>query len=558
MLKTACMAAILASLCTGTPAATERPNILILIAEDLSAHVGAFGDPAARTPNLDRLAAQGVRFPNTFTTAGVCAPSRASLITGVHQISLGAQHMRTSTSPVGGYLSVPPPEVKAFPELLRAAGYHTFTDRKLDYQCSGVVAGSGPFTIWDAEGASASFENAPAGKPFFGLVNFFITHESAAFTPASQADNPGGAAAATAAAAARARLVDPVLPGEVSVPPYYPDEPRVREHIADFYNNVQVMDLQVGQILESLDRLDLLERTIVIWTSDHGDALPRAKRELFDSGIRVPMIIRWPDAYRPDFVEPGTTDERLISFVDLAPMVLAMAGVPLQDYLQGVDVLDPSVPPREYVFAARDRIDEQQDRVRAVRDHRYKYLRYYRPGTPGAVHIAYRDQGRIMQALWAGLEAGTLDQAQSLWFQDRPEEALYDIETDPHELDNLSGDPDLALALTRMRSAYESWRERVPDLSDVDEQAMAARFWPGGEQPVTPAPAITRNPDGHFVLSAVDQASIGYRIDDGAWQLYTTPVAVPGGVTITAKAVRYGHSESEEVSRTASADRGVD
>jgi arylsulfatase A-like enzyme len=558
MLKTACMAVILTGLYTGTPAATQRPNILILMAEDLSAHLGAFGDPVARTPNLDRLAAQGVRFPNTFTTAGVCAPSRASLITGVHQISLGAQHMRTSTSPVGAYLAVPPPAVKAFPELLRAAGYYTFTDRKLDYQFSGVVAGSGPFTIWDAEGQSASFENAPPGTPFFGLVNFFITHESAAFTPASQAENPGGAVAATAAAAARARLADPILPSEVSVPPYYPDEPRVREHIADFYNNVQVMDLQVGQILESLDRLDLLERTIVIWTTDHGDALPRAKRELFDSGIRVPMIIRWPEAYRPDFVEPGTIDERLISFVDLAPMVLAIAGVPLPDYLQGANALDPAEPPREYVFAARDRIDEQQDQVRAVRDHRYKYLRYFQPGTPGAVHIAYRDQGRIMQALWAGLEAGTLDKAQSLWFQDRPEEALFDLVADPHELDNLAEDPDHAPTLARMRSAYETWRLRVPDLSDEDEEAMAARFWAGGEQPVTPAPAITRNPAGHFVISAEDQASIGYRIDDGAWQLYTTPVAVPGGVTITAKAVRYGYAESEEVSYTTSADRGAD
>ncbi|MFV2091384.1 MAG: sulfatase-like hydrolase/transferase, partial [Pseudomonadales bacterium] len=233
-----------------------QPNILILMAEDMSARVGAFGDPVARTPNLDAMAAEGVRFPNTFTSAGVCAPSRAALITGIHQISLGAQHMRTSTSPVANYLAVPEPAVKAFPELLRAAGYYTFTDRKLDYQFSGVFAGSGPFTIWDAEGEGDHLRDAPVDVPFFGLMNFFITHESASFTVASQAvasqaDNPRGATLARAAATARARLSDPIAPETVTVPPYYPDEPRVREHIADFYNNVQVMDAQVGRILKT-------------------------------------------------------------------------------------------------------------------------------------------------------------------------------------------------------------------------------------------------------------------------------------------------------------------
>ena len=166
----------------GSALAEERPNVLLFVAEDLSGRIGAFGDPVASTPHIDRLAREGVRYPNTFTTAGVCAPSRAALITGVHQISIGAQHMRTSTRPAGAYTSVPPPELKAFPELLRAAGYYTFVNQKLDYQFSGVLAGSGPFTIWDAEGPE-SWRGRPDGAPFFGMINLGETHESGVFRP---------------------------------------------------------------------------------------------------------------------------------------------------------------------------------------------------------------------------------------------------------------------------------------------------------------------------------------------------------------------------------------
>ena len=523
------------------------PNILILMAEDMSARVGAFGDTVARTPNLDALAADSVRFPNTFTAAGVCAPSRAAFITGVHQISLGAQHMRTSSSPVANYLAVPPAEVKAFPELLRAAGYYTFTDRKLDYQFSGIGAGTGPFTIWDAEGVANGLPELPSDRPFFGLINFFITHESAAFTPASQAPGSFGLATAIRAETARGGLPHPIPADDVAVPPYYPDLPQVREHIADVYNNIQVMDAQVGLILSSLEARGLLDRTIVIWTTDHGTLLPRGKRDLFDSGIQVPMIIRWPAAMQPGHWKPGDLDERLISFVDLAPIVLGMAGVAQPDYLQGRDTINPDVPARRYIHASRDRIDERDDRVRAVRDHRYKYLRYYLPGTPGAAHLSYRDQGRIMQALWSGLEQETLTGTQLLWFQPRDREALYDLALDPHELVNLVDDPGYTSHLNRLRDAYTTWRSRVPDLSDEPEAAMAARFWPDGLQPETHPPEVTFLADGKLVLTADPGASIGYRIDQGAWQLFSgDPITLDSGSTLSAKAVRYGYAESVE------------
>ena len=528
----------------------SQPNLLVLMAEDLSGRVGAFGDPVARTPNLDRLAEKGVRFPNTFTAAGVCAPSRAAFITGVHQISLGAMHMRTSTSPVATYMAVPDPEVRAFPELLRRVGYYTFTDRKLDYQFSGVFAGTGPETIWDAEGTAVTLETAIRSaaeqkRPFFGLINFLTTHESATFLP-DHTQSDAGRAVAARAAAARAALAGRTDPASVTVPPYYPDEPAVRGHIADHYDNVQVMDAQVGGLLRTLEEQGLTGNTIVVWTTDHGDALPRAKRELYDSGIRVPMIVHWPDGLRPAQFSAGTLDERLISFVDLAPALLAMAGLPAETFHQGRDPFAAGTPARRYVYASRDRMDEQRDRVRAVRDERFKYLRFFDPGTPGAVHLAYRDQGRIMQRLWHHLATGTLNEAQRQWFEPRPREALFDLASDPWELVNLAEDPDHLPVLTRLRMAYAEWRLRIPDLADLPEAELAERFWPGGSQPVTADPWFEPMPEGRLAVRATPGAAI--EVDTGnGWRPYTGPLPVSPDRPVRARAVRYGQALSAEV-----------
>ena len=214
---------------------TSRPNILLLMAEDMSGRVGAFGDEVAVTPSLDRLAAEGVRYPNTFTAAGVCAPSRAAHITGMHQISFGSQHMRTSSGPLGSYKAVPPPEVKAYPELLRGAGYYTWTGSKLDYQFSHPLAGSGPFTIWDDEGGDGHWRNREPGQPFYGLVNFNITHESGVFTPLGNWPHSFMHLVMQVMRAYTLPSVEenePVRPGQVLVPPYYPDTPTVRADMA--------------------------------------------------------------------------------------------------------------------------------------------------------------------------------------------------------------------------------------------------------------------------------------------------------------------------------------
>lgn len=548
----ACLiAACLPSIALAEPLA--RPNILVLMAEDMSARVGAFGDSVAVTPNIDALAQEGVRYPNTFTAAGVCAPSRAAHIMGMHQISFGGQHMRTSGGPLGSYKAVPPPEVKAYPELLRAAGYYTWTDTKLDYQFSSPMPGSGPFTIWDRERADDDdWRNRRPGQPFFGLVNFNITHESGVFTPLGYWPNSFTHLLMQGMRAITLPTVpedEPVKPSQVLVPPYYPDTETVRADMARHYNNIAVMDQQVGDLLAQLEADGLADSTIVVWTTDHGDGLPRAKRDLFDLGIKVPMIIRWPEAYRPAGAAANGIDTRLVSFIDFAPTLLRLAGAPLPSYLQGRDFVNGE--PREYIYASRDRIDEVSDRQRAVRDDRYKYIRSWHPLQPGGHHLAYRDNMEMMQEMWTLLEAGKLNALQRQWFEPPGEERLFDLQEDPFELHDLSADPAYGATLERMRGALAAWQQRVPDWSQQSEEEMLGGFRPGGEAPVTAEPKLMFSEGKLHLDSATKGASLGYQIGDGGWQLYSVPVPVTLGAEITAKAVRYGWDESETVEKVA-------
>tara|TARA_R110002094_G_scaffold54390_3_gene65597 strand:+ start:434 stop:2110 length:1677 start_codon:yes stop_codon:yes gene_type:complete len=531
-------------------ASLERPNILLLMAEDMSARVGAFGDPVAVTPTLDRLADEGVRYPNTFTTAGVCAPSRAAHIMGVHQNRFGGQHMRASSShwPLK-YQVVPPPEMKAYPELLRRAGYYTFVTQKLDYQVSGTSLGSGPFSVWDDETwAQFPWQEAPDGVPFYGFMTFMETHESGMFPRWVWPNSIPHLVMQGMHIYLNWGVDDVVAPQDVAVPPYLPDTGPVRRDIARHYNNIYTMDRRVGEVLARLEADGLADDTIVIWTTDHGDGLPRAKRELFDSGIKVPLIIRWPEKYRPADVAAGSVDERLVSFVDIAPTLLNLAGVEAPAYLEG-SVFAGTMPsaPRQYIFAARDRLDDQIDRQRSVRDQRYKYILNYYPGTPGAAHLDFRDNLGSMAELWALHDAGELNAAQARWFEPRPPEELYDTQADPDELVNLAQRLDHARVLQRLRAALQDWQRRGPDLGALPEEEMVRRFWPELEQPQTATPQMSRDKQGRVdVRVQTVGASVGLRVGDGPWRLYTGPVKTAPGEQVTAKAVRYGWLESEE------------
>jgi N-sulfoglucosamine sulfohydrolase len=528
----------------------QRPNILLLMSEDMSARVGAFGDPVAVTPTLDALAREGVRYPNTFTTAGVCAPSRAAHILGMNQATTGTQHMRSSTRPAGGYFSVPPEGVKAYPELLRAAGYYTYTDQKLDYQFSSVFPNSGPATIWDNEGeARPTWRGRKNGQPFFGFRNFMVTHESGVFRPLGSM--PEGVSHFVMQLMRWWRLDESppevVSPIAVKLPPYYPDTPVVRADLARHYNNIAYMDGEVAEIMRQLEADDLADSTIVIWTTDHGDGLPRAKRELFDSGIKVPMIIRWPEAFRPDGVRPNTVDTRLISFVDLAPTILKLAGVAAPGYLQGHDFAASNAVRREYIFAARDRIDEVPDRQRAVRDQRYKYIRSWHPGQAEGHALAFRDNIDMVRQMREMYGAGKLNAVQSQWFQPPGEERLFDLENDPYEVHNLSRDPAHAGILRRMQNALSDWQQRAGDMGDEPEDKMVARIQPGAEQQVTPAPKFSVEKGRVKITPAAEGYSVAYRLDEGGWRVYSGPIALQGHKNIEAKAVRYGWKESDLV-----------
>lgn len=533
----------------------QRPNILLLMAEDLSSRVGAFEDDVAQTPHLNALARQGVRYDQVFTTSGVCAPSRAAHILGMHQIATGTQHMRASSAPTGAYISVPPPQVKAYPELLRAAGYYTYTDNKLDYQISGAWDGSGPFSIWSREGVGATaWRLREQGQPFFGFINFIATHESGVFRPVGDMPESWVHLMMQLMRWYMVGDVETVTdPAIVPLPPYYPDTDTVRVNVARHYDNIAKMDAQIGEILQQLAADDLAEDTIVIWTTDHGDGLPRGKRELYDSGIRVPMIIRWPEKFRPADVRPGTLDSRLISFVDLAPTILALARVDAPDYLHGNDFSDPHGVRREYVYAARDRIDSVRDRQRAVRDRRYKYIRSWYPEQAGGHPLEFRDNMDMVREMRAMYEAEALNATQGLWFEGPGEEQLYDLQADPYEVNNLADDPSRTRDLKRLRAALDAHLTSRGDWSDVPEAEMAEGFLLEGEQRVTPTPTIELQGLVLTLKCSESAASLAYRINSGAWRIYTGPTELDGEVReqskLEAKAVRYGWKDSETVRR---------
>lgn len=545
----------LALSCKALADGVARPNIMLMVVEDLGPRIGAYGDSLARTPNLDRLAADGVRFTNAFTTSGVCAPSRAALITGMHQQAIGAQHMRTSSfgrvrdgalgtfsTPGPAYEAVPPMFVKAFPERLRAAGYFTMNNAKTDYQFGE------PFTVWNRSGDAVSLADRDPDQPFFFMLSHYGTHESGMFRRGF-ADQFEWSERIFALNDARlARLDEPADPARVAVPAYLPDTPEVRRDIARHYDNIALMDRWVGERLEELRAAGLLDDTVVIWTTDHGDGLPRAKRSIYDSGLRVPFIVRLPNRERA-----GTVDARLVSFVDLAPTLLALAGAPIPGHLHGQDFLQEAAPRRRYVYAARDRLDELPDRSRAVRDSRFKYIRNYQPERPLLGPLYFRENLAAMAELRRLHREQALAPALARYLEpSRPAEELYDLADDFEEMRNRIDDPAYQDELRRLREELDRWLNEVGDLSAQPEVDMVTGLmWPDGEQPVTQAPVIAVDCSGPTpsveLRRATPGSSLGWRCAGAPfWSLYSGPLgAVSCGARLEAKAIRYGYRESE-------------
>ena len=561
-------AVALALSCKALAGGLAQPNIMLMVVEDLGPRIGAYGDPLARTPNIDRLAAEGVRYTNVFTTSGVCAPSRAALITGMHQQAIGAQHMRTASfgrlnegalgtfsTPGPAYEAVPPAFVKGFPERLRAAGYFTMNNVKTDYQFGE------PFTIWDRSGDAVSLADRDPDKPFFFMLSHFGTHESGMFRRGFADQFEWSKRIFALNDAGLARLNERTDPARVAVPAYLPDTPEVRSDIARHYDNIAVMDLWVGERLEELRAAGLLESTVVIWTTDHGDGLPRAKRTIYDSGLHVPFIVRLPNRERA-----GTVDARLVSFVDLAPTLLSLAGVSVPSHLHGQDFLDEAAPRRRYVHAARDRLDELPDRSRAVRDARFKYLRNYLPERPLLGVLYFRENLASMAELRRLHREQALAPTLREYLEPvRPPEELYDLADDPDEMRNRVDDPAFRDELHRLRTELDRWLNEVGDLSVQPEVDMVTQLmWPGGEQPVTQAPVFAMDCSGPTpgveLRAATPGSSLGWR-HAGApfWSLYSGRLeTVPRGARLEAKAIRYGYRESEVAAASLCGDFDAD
>ncbi len=526
---------------TSTLAAdANRPNILWISVEDMSPRLGCYGDDTVPTPNVDRLAAEGVRYTRAFGTYGVCAPNRHTIITGMYPTSTGAMAMRTwrrtsalkfITDPellaIPVYEATPPPEVRCFPEYLRAAGYFCTNNVKTDYQFRDPIA------TWDERSTKADWRSRPdKNTPFFSVINLTVSHESGTFKQRSP------------------QVVDPAT---VPLPPYYPDTPLVRRDIARHYDNIAAMDAEVGKILKRLEDDGLMDETIIWYFSDHGDGLPRMKRWVYDSGLQVPFIVRWPDGR-----QAGTTNEELVSFVDFAPTMLSLAGLKIPDYMQGQAFLGKQqAQPRKYIYGARDRMDPAPETIRAVRDKRFKYVRNYRPDLPYIGYIPYRDQAAVMQEIHRLAKAGKLGpDSWQLTAKKKPLEELYDTQTDPHEIHNLASDPAYFEKLAELRTAHEEWTKTTNDLGHMPESELIRHLWPpDGKQPVTAPPEIAVEPaDGgqHRITlsSETEGASIGYRFDENdRWLLYTGPFTVKPGTTVFAKANRIGWKHSGLVSR---------
>jgi arylsulfatase A-like enzyme len=519
-----------------------RPNILWISFEDTFPFYGCYGDSAARTPNLDKLAADGCRWPNAFSTAGVCAPARSAIITCMYAISTGACHMRTThTNPVmpeipTPYEAVIPHYAKCLPEYFRAAGYFCTNCTKTDYQFNS------PITAWDELDASAHWRNRPEpNQPFFAVWNLDDTHESMMWpenTPEITFD-----------------------PADMTVPPTLPDTPKVREAIARIYTRIEQNDRRLGELLAQLEEDGLADNTIVFHWSDHGP-LSRGKRHPYDDGIHIPMIVRGAPG-----IEPGTVSDQLVSTIDLGPTILSLAGLDTPFHMQGKAFLgEQAAPERDFVFASRDRHDITYDRVRAARDKRFKYIRNYYPQQSANPWVPYLYHGPIMQEQHRLHLAGELNETQKLIFKTpRPVEELYDTTIDPHETNNLVTHLEFANDLERLRKACTGWMDEVGDFGEIPEAEMVRRWYPNGEQPVTAAPVFVpvcadqwgefsakeeievSGPASLMIVSATQGASIAYKTDPTSkhWKLYTEPLMLkPGKTEIIAKAIRIGYQES--------------
>jgi arylsulfatase A-like enzyme len=424
-----------------------RPNLVWIVVDDLSPDLACYGQRTIATPNLDRLAAEGVRFEAAFTTGPICSISRSALVTGCYQTHLGCQNHRSGNA---RHPITLPEGMTIVPRMLREAGYHVNNLSIDDFLKPGGAVGVAKTDYnfsWDRAGTydTRHWAERPAGTPFFAQVQLHGGKH--------RGERPG----TQWPAKVRSALGSTTPTNAFELPPILPEDPVIREDWAQYLDTVRYTDHEVGRLLDRLRQAGELERTVVVFLGDHGISHVRHKQFLYDGGLRIPLIIRGPGVPR------GTVRRDLVEHIDLAPTALRLAGLPIPHWMQARPLFG-AAGSREFAFAARDRADETVDRIRSVRSRRFKYLRNYYPSRPYRQPNRYMDDKAIVQALRRWHAAGALTPAQArVMAGSRPREELYDLEADPFEVTNLADDPRWTAELRRHRAALAAWQERTGD-----------------------------------------------------------------------------------------------
>jgi N-sulfoglucosamine sulfohydrolase len=520
----------------------EKLNVIWISCEDMGPVLGAYGVNEISTPNIDELAEQGVKYTNAYSTVGVCAPSRFSIITGMYPARLGAHNMRSgkfytykdpdkltyrqnkgvvdkSGENVPEYEVVTPANVKAFTEYLRNENYYCVNNNKCDYQFNS------PFTAWDEVSGNISYKDRPENTPFFYVKNLMVTHESRIWL---RKDEP--------------ITVDKNI---LKIPAYYPDIPEVRNDIAIKYSNIQEMDRQVGEIISDLKNDNLLDKTIIFFWSDHGGNLLRQKRAVGNSGLKVPLIVRFPDGYRS-----GEVDDRIVSLMDLGPTTMSLLGIKPPLFLDGKAFLGKfKTKPRSYAFGSADRFDESTDMQRSVIDGRYVYIKNFMPELPLIYRNKYREQVSMnKKIIQMSNDNELIGDSKYIFMKTKQEEELYDLKYDPYEVNNIANNPDYKDKLIELRDALKSWQNEIDDKGFTNESELINEFWPNMIQPLTKPVEITVLDNIISLKCDTSGASIGYQtgsqIGSQNWDLYNKPFNILPNQKIATRAIKIGYKAS--------------
>lgn len=546
--------------CKQEKLANKPPNILWLVTEDMGHYIPSFGDSTIVTPHLSKLAKEGVVYPNLHSTSGVCAPSRAAIATGMYPSSIGANHMRTTSyNDVIGipkYGAVPPAEVKMISELLRKQGYYCSNNYKTDYQFKP------PVTAWDESSPYAHWRNRGKDQPFFAVFNFTETHESGLFEPYGfreietrhyYAGDRTYKWKGFGKSHAKNRMTEAETPVHVSkntkfkIPPYLQDNEVSQRDLWKLYNNIAEMDKQVGAVLKQLEEDGLLDNTIIFFYGDHGGPMPREKRLIYDSGLKTPMIIRFPDKKNA-----GIKDGQLLSFVDFAPTLLSLTNQEPKEYMQGLAFLgDFKAKERNYIHAAADRFDGFTDAIRAVKDKQFKYIRNYRPEQAYYLPITYREKIPTMENLLILKKEGKLNEFQMQWFREyKPKEELFDCLNDPFELNNLAENPKYKEKLIELSNEMDRWLSEIKDIPNLPEKELVTKLWNGKKtKPITEDPVVHFENNKVKISCDTEGASIGYKTNPKAksWSVYSKPFSIESKENLLVKAHRIGYVPSKSI-----------